>query len=72
MNFSPSGLRNYRLCLKVDCTSIMLATDREKERKVEKAKARMVETETEGENGGRRETERGKPKVQNVQLTPPY
>lgn len=50
----------------------MLATDREKERKVEKAKARMVETETEGENGGRRETERGKPKVQNVQLTPPY
>lgn len=75
MNFSLHGLGNYRLCFKVDCVSIMFATEREREKESErKSDVRGAETgwESKGkrERGGERERE--KPKVRNVQLTPPY
>lgn len=56
MNFSLGGLCNYRLCFKVDCVSIMLATERGRKRdKVEEPGAREAET---GWGRERRERER--------------
>ena len=63
MNFSLHGLGNYRLCFKVDCVSIMFATERERERERERKKARESRTFEERKLDGRvREKERGREK----------
>lgn len=58
MNFSLGGLCNYRLCFKVDCVSIMLATERGiKREKVEKSRV-LEKQKLDGGEKGERERER--------------
>ena len=58
MNFSLGSLCNYRLCFKVDCVSIMLATKRERKREKVGEPDVRGEAETEWERERERERER--------------